>query len=120
MISTVRWRLGDNYKKIVSSPLFNIGITFAIFIWMETQRTHFWGQINILVVVVVVLVCNTKHRPLLPSCASSTAHRGVPCENSDAEMGLSRRRPVGRLRLRGATDDGPPPLLPSTTRGLYG
>ena len=26
-------------------------------------------------------------------------------------MGLSRRRPVGGLRLRGATDDGPPPLL---------
>ena len=35
------------------------------------------------------------------------------CENSDEEMGLSRRRPVGRLRLRGATDDGTPPLLPS-------
>ncbi len=43
-----------------------------------------------------------------------------PCENSDMEMGLSRRRPVGGLRLRGATDDGPPPLLPSTRRGLYG
>ena len=28
--------------------------------------------------------------------------------------GQSRRRPVGGLRLRGATDDGPPPLLPST------
>ena len=40
------------------------------------------------------------------------AHRGGPCENSDEEMGLSRRRPVGGLRLRGATDDGPPPLLP--------
>ena len=34
------------------------------------------------------------------------------------EMGLSRRRPVGGLRLRGATDDGPPPLLPSTRRRL--
>ena len=46
--------------------------------------------------------------------------RGGPCENSDEEMGLSRRRPVGGLRLRGATDDGPPPLLPPTRRGLYG
>ena len=45
-------------------------------------------------------------------------HRGGPCENHDEEMGLSRRRPVGGLRLRGATDDGPPPLLPSTRRGL--
>ena len=27
------------------------------------------------------------------------ANRGVPCENSDEEMGLSRRRPVGGLRL---------------------
>ena len=45
---------------------------------------------------------------------------GGPCENSDEEMGLSRRRPVGGLRLRGATDDGPPPLLPSTRRGLHG
>ena len=36
------------------------------------------------------------------------------CENSVEEMGLSRRRPVGGLRLRGATDDGPPPLLPPT------
>ena len=34
--------------------------------------------------------------------------------------GLSRRHPVGGLRLRGATDDGPPPLLPPTRRGLYG
>ena len=41
-------------------------------------------------------------------------------KNSDEEMGLSRRRPVGGLRLRGATDDGPPPLLPPTRRGLYG
>ena len=48
------------------------------------------------------------------------AHRGRPCENSDEEMGLSRWRPVGGLRLRGATDDGPPPLLPSTRRGLHG
>ena len=48
-----------------------------------------------------------------------TAHRGGPCENSDGEMGLSRRLPVGGLRLREATDDGPPPLLPSTRRGLY-
>ena len=30
-----------------------------------------------------------------------TAHRGGPCENSDEEMGLSRRCPVGGLRLRG-------------------
>ena len=44
----------------------------------------------------------------------SSAHRGGLCENGDEEMGLSRRRPVGGLRLRGATDDGPPPLLPST------
>ena len=49
-----------------------------------------------------------------------TAHRGGPCENSDEEMGLSRRCPVSGLRLRGATDDGPPPLLPSTRRGLHG
>ena len=41
-------------------------------------------------------------------------------KNSDKEMGQSRRRPVGGLRLRGATDDGPPPLLPSTRRDLYG
>ena len=34
-------------------------------------------------------------------------------------MGLSRRRSVGGLRLRGATDDGPPPLLPSTRRGPH-
>ena len=47
-------------------------------------------------------------------------HRGGPCENSIEEMGLSRRRPVGGLRLRGATDDGPPPLLPSTRQGLHG
>ena len=48
------------------------------------------------------------------------AHRGGPCENSDEEIGLSRRRSVGGLRLRGATDDGPPPLLPSTRRSLHG
>ena len=47
-------------------------------------------------------------------------HRGGPCENNDEEMGLSRRRPVGVLRMREATDDGPPPLLPSTRRDLYG
>ena len=35
-------------------------------------------------------------------------------------MGLSRWRPVGGLRLRGATDDGPHPPLPSTRRGLHG
>ena len=40
--------------------------------------------------------------------------------NRDKEMGQSRRRPVGGLRLLGATDDGPPPLLPSTRRDLYG
>ena len=50
----------------------------------------------------------------------ATAHRGGSCENSDEEMGLSQRRPVGGFRLRGATDDGPPPLLPSTRRGLHG
>ena len=33
--------------------------------------------------------------------------------------GLSRRRSVGGMRLRGATDDGPSPLLPSTRRGLH-
>ena len=44
---------------------------------------------------------------------------GGSCENSDEEMGLSLRRPVGGLRLRGAIDDGPPPLLPSTRRGLH-
>ena len=53
-------------------------------------------------------------------CWRSPAHRGGPCENSDEEMRLSRRRPVGGLRLRGATDDGPPPLLPPTRRGMYG
>ena len=37
------------------------------------------------------------------------AHRGGPCENNDEEMGLSRRCQVGGLRLRGATDDCPPP-----------
>ena len=43
------------------------------------------------------------------------AHMGGPCENSDEEIGLSRRCPVGGgLRLRGATYDGPPPPLPST------
>ena len=31
---------------------------------------------------------------------------------------LSRQRSVCELRLRGATDDGPSPLLPSTRRGL--
>ena len=35
-------------------------------------------------------------------------------------MGLSRWRPVGGLRLRGAPDDGPPPLLPSTRLCLHG
>ena len=45
---------------------------------------------------------------------------GGPCENSDEEMGLSRRRPVCGMRLRGATDDCPPPLLPSTRRVLHG
>ena len=35
-------------------------------------------------------------------------------------MGLSRRRPLGGLGLRDATDDGPPPLLPPTRWGLYG
>ena len=35
-------------------------------------------------------------------------------------MWLSRRRTVGGLRLRGATDDGPPTLMPSTRQGLYG
>ena len=50
----------------------------------------------------------------------TTAHRGWPCENNDEEMGLSRRCPVGGLRLRGATDDGPPPLLSPTRRGLHG
>ena len=54
------------------------------------------------------------------SLLKPTAHRGGLCENSDEEMGLSRRRPVGGLRLRGATDDGPPPILPPTRRGLYG
>ena len=32
---------------------------------------------------------------------AQTAHRRGLFENSDEEMGLSRRRPVGRLRLRG-------------------
>ena len=50
----------------------------------------------------------------------ASVNRGGPCENSDEEMGLSRRRPVGGLRLRGATYDGLPPLLPSTRRGLHG
>ena len=48
-----------------------------------------------------------------------TGHRDGPCENSDVEMGLSRRRPLGELRLRGATDDDQSPLLPPTRRGLY-
>ena len=41
---------------------------------------------------------------LLTDCAHGWAVR----------IQLSRRRPVGGLRLRGATDDGPPHLLPST------
>ena len=49
-----------------------------------------------------------------------TAHCGGPCENRDEEMGISRRRPVGGLRLRGASADGPPPRMPSTRRGMYG
>ena len=49
----------------------------------------------------------------LTDCAKGWAVR-----NSDEEMGQYRRRPVGGLRLRGATDDGPPPLLPPTRRGL--
>ena len=52
-------------------------------------------------------------------CWQATAHRGWPCEDSDEEMGISRRGSVGGLRLRGAIDDGPPPLLPSTRRDLY-
>ena len=56
----------------------------------------------------------------LLASAEPTAHTGGPCEISDEEMGLSQRRPVGGLRLRGATDDGPPHLLPPTRRGLYG
>ena len=51
---------------------------------------------------------------------STACAQGWAVKNSDEEMGLSRRRPVGGLRLRGATVDGPPPLLPSTRRGLYG
>ena len=46
-------------------------------------------------------------------------HRSGPCENSDEEMWLSRRRPLGGLRLRRATHDCTPPLLPSTRCGLY-
>ena len=38
----------------------------------------------------------------------------------DDAQGLSRRRPVGGLRMRGATYDGPPPLLPYTRRCLHG
>ena len=57
----------------------------------------------------------------LTDCAQEWAVRkqwwGDGAGNS---MGLSRWRPVGGLRLRGATDDGPPPLLPSTRRGLHG
>ena len=34
--------------------------------------------------------------------------------------GVGRAKTVGGLRLRGATDDDPPPLLPSTRRGLHG
>ena len=45
---------------------------------------------------------------------------GVGRAKTVMEMGLSRRGPVGGLRLRGATDDGPPPLLSSTRRGLHG
>ena len=48
-----------------------------------------------------------------------TAHRGGPCENNAEEMGLSRRRPVGGLRLRKTTDDGPPHLLSPTRLSLY-
>ena len=48
----------------------------------------------------------------LLASAQPTGYRGGPCENSDEEMGLSRRRPVGGLRLRGVTGDGPPRLLP--------
>ena len=55
----------------------------------------------------------------LLAVSKPTAHRGGPCENSDEEIRLSRRRPVGGLRLRGARDDGPPHLLPPTRRGLY-
>ena len=55
----------------------------------------------------------------LLAVSKPSAHRGGLCENSDEDMGLSRRRPVGGLRLWEATDDGPPPLLPSTRRVLY-
>ena len=53
----------------------------------------------------------------LLASSEPTAHRGGPCEE---EMGLSLRGPVGGMRLWGATDDGPPPLQPSTRRGLNG
>ena len=53
----------------------------------------------------------------LLASSEPTAHRGGPCEE---EMGLSQRRPVGGMRLWGATYDGPPPILPSTRRGLNG
>ena len=56
----------------------------------------------------------------LLASSKPTSHRGGPCENSDEEMWLSRRWSVGGLRLRGATDDCPPPLLPPTRRGLHG
>ena len=66
--------------------------------------------------------CSITNQLLADWSRGRAAHRGGPCKNSDEEMGLSRRRPVGGLRLRGATDDGPPPLLPSTStrRGLRG
>ena len=53
----------------------------------------------------------------LLASSEPTAHRGGPCKE---EMGLSQRRPVGGMRLWGATYDGLPPLLPSTRRGLNG
>ena len=56
----------------------------------------------------------------LLASSKPTVYRCGPSENGDEEMGLSRRRPVGGLRLRGTTDDGPPPILPSTRRGIYG
>ena len=55
----------------------------------------------------------------LLASSEPTAHRSGQCESSDEGMGLSRRRPVGGMRLRGATDEGSPPLLPSTRQGLY-
>ena len=50
----------------------------------------------------------------LLASSQPTAHKGGPCENSDDEMVLSRRRRVGGLRMLGATDDGPPPILSPT------